>query len=366
GGLLHLGVVNAMNRDVPVFRGKGDTQRVYMIQSVSLGFLLISMAVTFTLLLIFSLTLNDRVFRTQIFILTLLLLIYQFYIYLQTCLQADIQFSKLSNQQLIYGSLLPLITIPLALTYGLSGFIAGQAFVTGLVIIFILRSWTFNLKPIFNRQETIRLIRVGMPIMLVGLLYAFLTTADRLVIAAFLDIKQLGFYTLAIMVLSIVTLIPMVVAQQFYPRMAETWGRTSSTIEVRKLAIRQALMATGITLPVPILIIIVATPFVIQFLPEYQPGILPMKIVAIGPIFLALSGGFANMLNTLDKQKYYLVIQFIALMINVSLNIVFIKLGFGIAGVGTGTCLSYLVYSILLIIVGYRVSTNMDKEIVPG
>ncbi len=353
GGLAHLGVVNAMNRDVPVFRGKGDAERVRLIQSVSVGVLLVSTVVAGVVMVV-SLAFLEPIPRAPLAALIALFVVTQPYLFLQVYLKSDGQFERLSLQQLLLALLFPLSVVPLTIGYGLSGFILGQALVTLLISLFILRTWTFHLRPVFNVQETLRLVRVGLPIMLVGLMYTLLTTADRWVITAFLDLARLGHYSLAIMVLGVLSLVPMVIAQQMYPRMAEAWGRTSDARDVLRWALRQTGMAVAFTAPLILVLYFAAPPLIRAFLPAYAEGVAPVKIILFGPLFLAFSGGFANLLNTLDKQVYYLAVQAAALLVNVGLNVVFVRAGLGISGVALGTTLTYALYGLALVAVSLR------------
>ena len=353
GGLAHLGVINAMNRDVPVFRGKGDAAKVRLIQSVSVGVLLVSTVVAGVVMVV-SLAFLEHIPRAPLAALIALFVVTQPYFFLQVYLKSDGQFERLSFQQLLLALLFPLGVVPLTIGYGLSGFIVGQALVTLLISLFVLRTWTFHLRPVFNVQETLRLIRVGLPIMLVGLMYTLLTTADRWVITALLDVKRLGYYSLAIMVLGVLSLIPLVIAQQMYPRMAEAWGRTNDARDVLRWALRQTGMALAFTAPLILVLYFAAPPLIKTFLPAYAEGVAPVKIILFGPLFLALSGGFANLLNTLDKQVYYLVVQAAALVVNVGLNIMFVREGMGISGVALGTTLTYALYGLALVAVSLR------------
>lgn len=358
GSVVHLGVINAMNRDVPVFKGKGETAKVNLVQAVTLAVLVVTTTVSGIILLIGAVVWRGPLLRGPLVMLALLFAATQVYTFLQMYLKSHGLFTKMSYQQVVFALLLPLSVVPLTLTYRLAGFILGQTVVTVFVSLYILLSSGVNFRLIFDFREALRLMRVGLPIMLVGLLYTLLTTADRWVITAFLDVQQLGYYSLAIMMLGVLSLIPMVIAQQMYPRMAETWGRTNDPQAVLKWALRQAGMATIVTLPILVLLYFSASPLVSHFLPDYRPGITAMKITLIGPLFLALSGGFGNVLNTLSKQSYLLGVQVVAVWVNIGLNIVFIRAGWGIAGVALGTSVTFVVYGSSVAVLGLLLTRN--------
>lgn len=351
-GVIHLGVINAMNREVPVFRGRSDADRVRLIQSVTTGFMLVSTLIAGLALVFVGLAASNLQLRGPLALLALLLTVTQPYIFLQTYLKSDGQFNRMSLQQLVFAGLLPLLAVPLTAAYGLPGFILAQTVATAAVTASMIRAWPFNFTPTFDWAEARRLMKVGLPIMLVGLLYTLLTTADRWVIAAFFETEQLGYYSLAIMVLAVTNLIPLVIAQQMYPRMAEAWGRTGQIQDVLTWAVRQSAMATVLTVPILFLIFFAAPPLVVNFLPAYEAGIPALRVILIGPLFLALSNGFGNMLNTIDKQVYGLIMQVLALLLNIGVSVLFVKAGLGITGVAWGTGLAYLVYGLLLTSVG--------------
>ncbi|MFC1628322.1 oligosaccharide flippase family protein [Gemmatimonadota bacterium] len=354
-GVFHLGLINAMNREVPFYRGMGDGDRVRLVESVTLGVVLVSSVVVGAGVMLGTLLADDAL-RGPLSALAPLLAVSLFSIYLQTSLKSNNRFHRMSYQQLVFAGLLPLLAIPMVRRFGLSGFIGGQAIAIALVAAGMVCIWRFNLKPRIDGKEVVRLMRIGFPILGVGILYALLTTADRLVIFAMLGKTELGYYTLAIMVVGIIGLIPMLVAQQTYPRMAEAWGRTRQVGDVMRWVYRQVVMAVGITIPVIVIVYLAATPFVMRFLPDYAPGIGAMKIIVIGPLFLSLAGGFGNLLNTLNRQNWYLVVQGVALLLNVVLNIMFVRAGLGITGVAIGTTITYALYGTVLAIAGLRIA----------
>jgi len=356
GRLAHLGVINAMNRDVPLFKGKRDFQRVEEIRRASLGFMSLSTIVATAGIAVSALFVKNSMLRSSLQVMALLFLCTQMYVYLQVYLRSDKRFYQMSYQQYVFAAFLPVVTIPLVIVYKLPGFILGQTIailaVSSLIIVKFIH---FNLRPKLDIQESIRLIKVGSPMMAVVLLYSLLTTADRWVIVSFLGVEQLGYYSLAIIVMGFLSLVPMVLAQQIYPRMAETYGQTSSYTDLKKWIISQTIMALGVTVPLLVGVYFIFPLIVERFLPAYMPGITAMKIILIGLLFLPIAGGFGNFLKTVDKQLYYMAVQGTAIAMNIGFNMVFVKMGWGINGVALGTALTYILYSSILALVSKRI-----------
>ena len=184
--------------------------------------------------------------------------------------------------------------------------------------------------------------------MTAGILYAMMMTIDRVIISSLLSFQQLGYYSLSILIMGMLSLVPTVVGQQIYPRMAEAWGKKSKYTELRPWIRQQIFMSITLTLPLVIATFFIM-PFIVKgFLNEYSSGITAMKISLIAPLFLVFSSTFANFLNTIDKQVTLLLFQFIAVCLNIMFNLIFIKLGFGISGVAAGTTMSFILHSFFL------------------
>ena len=356
GTHLHFGTLNGMNRDVPLYRGKGNLQKVEQIRRVTLGVVTCSSLFSSFALFFFAwIFVSEPLVRISLQLMALVLCSRQYYYYLAVYLKSDLRFDLMSYQQFIYAALLPLIALPLVKVYGLYGYIISQAFPIIAASLFIVKSARVNFGVEFDLQETFRLIKVGFPIMVASLLYGLLTTVDRWVILKFLGVEQLGYYSLALMSTGMLGLLPSVVAQQIYPRMAEEYGKTKEYLSLKSLISKQIIMSMAIIIPALAVIYFFFPPFVKMFLSAYLPGIAAMKIALLGLLFFPLLGGYANFLITVNKTIYYMAVQGGAIIVNLVLNVGFVKLGFGLEGVALGTTLTYLVYSVTLALVGWRV-----------
>ena len=188
-----------------------------------------------------------------------------------------------------------------------------------------------------------------------GVLYGLLTTVDRWVVLAYLGVEDLGQYTVAILVFGILSIIPVVISQQMYPRMAYRYGETHNSDDLLPMIAKQSLSAFAVTLPIIGLAYFLIPHFVAYFMPQYSQGVLPSRILLIGLLFLPLAGGMANFLNTIDKQFYYLIIQAVTVIINFILGTLFVRFGLGLTGVAWAGAITYFLYSLLLCITGYLI-----------
>lgn len=356
GSFINFGVLNAMNREVPFYNGRGSFEKSNYISNLSWTFsLFTAMIFCVVSLIVLEFTSLDKDISTPLKLVIMTLFAQQIYNYFQIYFKANIKFNLVNVQRIIFGVFFPLFTIPLTFYFNLYGFIIGQT-VTFLSLIAI----SYKITPIkltlrWNFKDIKRLIKIGLPIMGAGLLYSILITIDRWIIVNYLSIKDLGFYSITIMTISTVSFIPMILAEQYYPRMAYSYGQMNNRKNLKPIILKQSISSFILTMPVVISIYLFAPPLIKIYMPDYIHGIQPLQIAILGMIFLSLAGGPANFLNTIGKQTYYLIIQGIAIIINIIVGILFIKFGFGLNGVALSVAITYAVYGLILSIVVYAI-----------
>jgi O-antigen/teichoic acid export membrane protein len=356
GPSLHLGVLNAMNRDVPLYHGKGEEKKVESVRQTAFGVMLVSSLLAGLCLIVVSHWASfPSLVKSSIRLMGLALLIQHAYIYFQMYLTSAIRFDLMSLQQVVFALLLPAITIPLTIYSGLHGFIIGQVLTTLVISILIARLVSFRPRFRFRSQEIKRMIAVGFPIMAAGLLYEVFSTLDRWAILAYLGAEQLGYYSLAIIVSGVVRVLPRAVAQQIYPRMAKRYGETGNLKALKPLILREFILGTAVTICAVVGVSLLFPPFVRAFLPAYVSGIPAMNIVLWGLLFGAVGSGFGDFFNVVGKQMYYLGVQAVVIPIGFGINVALVKIGLGIEGVAWGTALNNLVYGGFLALIGWRV-----------
>ncbi len=353
GVLVNLGVPNGMNREVPMLKGRGSDDLAHIAANVTLWFVLAtSLLGAIATILVLSFGLVSTISTASLVAMGVLFLTWYVYQYFQMRLRSTIRFRQMTIQQFVFAGLLPLVVLPLTNSLKLTGFISGQAFVAFLAILVICRISSFQIEFQFDWSILRRLMKIGFPIMAAGLLFTLLISIDRWVILRFLGVESLGQYTLAILSVSILSLLPAVISQQLYPRMAFRYGSTGEKRSLLPIVLRQSLASMGVTLPLITVAFLLMPFFVETFMPDYVAGIRAARIVLVGLAFLPLTGGFGNYLNTVGRQVIYLSIISAAIVLNLVLDILFVKKGMGISGVAMGAAITYFIYTLVLITTG--------------
>lgn len=359
--IFHLGITSGMNREIPLLSGRGDHHKIDEIKGVTFGTVLLVCLATSILIFASSFLLTGFVSTSVMRVMALLFTTYVVYNFIEVYLRSSALFIELSKQRFIFSIAFLIIVTPAVSIFKLEGYICSQALVILLTVAFILKRQPLRTKPRLDFTEVRRLVKIGFPIMIGFIIFTFMSTADRWIIATFLNIEQLGYYSLSIITIQGVMMIPVVITQQIFPRMAKTWGQTSDSKDLIKWVRTHSTINLGLLIPMTLLIYFMMPIFVEFYMPEFGPGITAMKISLAVPVFFGLATVFVNMLTIVDRQFQLMLIRVAVLAINIVLNIVFVKNGYGINGVALGTTVSFALYYLSVFFLGKSVLRIMSQ-----
>lgn len=352
----HLGVVNAMTREIPYNEGRGAGAENPEVASTGftaavLSALLIA-AGTMAVSLIGS---HDAATALGLRLVALLLVLEALHQFFDQLLRAYARFRTVALVQIVLGTLLLVGVTGLTIASGFEGFL--WAHVAAFAVVVLVLRMRAPLVPTlrWNRARTVALARIGFPIMMAGFAYGMLTSLDRLMVLGFLGREQLGYYSLAFMAYGTMMLIPRSVSQMVYPRMAREFGRTKDPGALRDLVYRPLRWLAMIMVPVLAVALVAAPYFVRWFLPQYAPGIPALRITIVSVFFLSFMGGFGNFLTTVHRQKLYLSVIVGALVVNLGLNWAVLAAGLGITGVAAATLITQVAFVAALWLIVRRI-----------
>lgn len=351
GSLAHLGVMNGLNRQFALELGRGDAEEAHLLRRTTLGAVLVSSVVVLLIAAVILMSVGASAYLVPMALTLVLLVAHQVNAFVITTFKAGIQFSHVSRFQAVHSVLNPLVTIPMTLWLGLNGYIIGQTLCYGAVALIAYLADRSIFVVRLDLARATKLVRIGFPIMLVGVLYSLFTTVDRWVVVHLMSTEALGHYSIAIMALGAAILLPQVVAQQYYPRMAKLWGANQDLQELKEIARKQGWYALVPTALVVAAAAALGPPLIRQFLPAYAPGIPAFYITMLAPVVNTFGQGYANVLNVTDRQHIYLGVIVMAVVVN-ALSSLALGATLGLAGVAWGTVLGFATFSAGLVILG--------------
>ena len=220
------------------------------------------------------------------------------------------------------------------------------------VLYFVKRP--FKLCLFWDNKLFKSMFLVAFPLYLQDISAIIFESVDRLIIAKFLNFKEVGFYSLSSFIASPVRLLLSSFSLVLFTQLNSQYGfkKDKNVINYHTIIPHQLF---SFSLPVIIGIAVLITPVCVEiFLPKYTEGIGAAQIAIFGIYYYLLAGFCVNGLFVLNKQKVSAIIFFITGIIKVALSICFLGYDLGISGVAVATLISYLLLDIILLIVVYR------------
>lgn len=290
--VLQLGVLNGLNRELPFYLGADDHERAHALAATAQAWaLMVGVFVALGLMLFGSWQLlNGRLdlatgWFTYAFTAFLLFYAQQ---YLQITYRTGGDFARLAVINVVL-SVTSLFLICLIWMFSFYGFCLRAVFV-GLVNLLMLWFWRpIKIKPVWQQENFIHLLKIGAPIFVAGQLYTWWIVIDATLVLKFVGTKGLGLYQLGCMAGQGIEVLPLALAQICYPRMAEEYGRTGSLDAVLKVIRRPiAMMSLGM-IPLVLLAWFALPSLVNALLPKYVDGVPAAQWMFLSAAILSLS-----------------------------------------------------------------------------
>jgi O-antigen/teichoic acid export membrane protein len=196
-----------------------------------------------------------------------------------------------------------------------------------------------------DRKMLRELIAYGAPMLVWGQLWLLFMGIDNLLVAAWINVENLGYYALAVSVTTYVLHMPRSIGVALAPRMAEAFGRTGDVADLRGYAVTAQRLLSYMLVPLFIAAIFFGLPVLIRHaLPEFSPAITVVQVMAAGSFFISLTNMPVKAMITIGSRLPLILLILPCLAVNVGGNYVAIQvLDEGIIGAATATSLSYLV-----------------------
>src|SRR5579884_4207486 len=288
----HLGVLNAVHREIPIARGRGDRALVLRLRDQGLIAAVLPSSMLGAAVLVFALVTwqqSTPEVRIGLVGLVVLVVVQQLHGYLQVLLRADNRFHLLAVNQVVLCTAVA-VQVGLVFLLGFSGQVFGAIAVqaTGCAAILLLAGYRlrFALEPKLYAQ----LVRMGFPIAIMVFADGLLSGMDRLVILTFLGTTELGYFRLAVLANGLILFLPNIIGQMIYPRLGEAYGASGRLSAMRSVFERPThLLALVLPLLVGNLFLILRG--VVEFaLPDFRPGVGAARAVIEGLYGFAVLG----------------------------------------------------------------------------
>lgn len=340
-----LGSLSAINRQIPYYRGREEISNERLAETSVFGVNFIYVLCAGILLIGVSFCLKsaqwDQKYIDFVFFLGLIIITNKIKYLYTTKLKYDNKFYLLSLAEMLYGFSAAALCISLTYYYSFRGLLSGLLAADLIFIGFVL----FKIREVPSLRISFpllwELIKIGFPIMVVGLLLTLMRSADRIVILAMLSEEALGYFSVATIATGIIVMVPSAIRQITLPPMMEKLGRTNDIFRIKNYLIDPTVLIACF-LPFLLAVIFFSIHLPVQyFLTKYYPSITVVKILTLGSYFAALTMMPLSLCYALNKQMRLVYLIVPAVVFNFILNYSFVRMGWGINGVAVGSSISY-------------------------
>lgn len=367
GNFLDLGLVYALAKEVPFYRGKGQTQEINVIRStVFASITLISTIIGIVILISYSICFgkSSNNLYLVISLLSLVLILQQVKNYFLSYFVAEKNFRAVSLLIICLAFLNAILTVSLVIKFHLFGLPLGLGFGYSLVLLYIFYKYRPTFKFYIDIKKLFTLFKIGFPIMLIAINYTIFFTIDRVLIFKYLGKENLGYYGIASALNGLLILFPASLGVMIFPRLSEKFGAEGEAKNLKE-SIYMPTIILSYFMPILLGIIYLLLPTAVKiFIPQYLPGVNAGKIALIGIMFFSISVFAQKFLIAINRQVHLLFIVLSALVFKMVLIYIFINRQMGINGAAIAANIVYFVYSIsVMIFTFYYCKSNLLESI---
>jgi O-antigen/teichoic acid export membrane protein len=360
----HLGILNAVNRQLPYYVGKGDVDKTDAIRRSARTNILLLSGLGALLIVLFVMFMHTKFENKIIYgviafgLATIISLNVEYYL----CLfRAYHQFDRVALISLV-NSVLTFFGLFFVYWLHYEG-LCLRVIVVSLISLFIcykMNKWQLSYS--FDLTATKELLTIGFPIAVISYLFVFFDSIQKIAILNLLGSTFLGYYGIALGLSSIIAIIPGTIGYVLYPKMCERYGRTNNPKDLLDLTIKASAISFVFVLVIVTGLFFTIRPIVNGFFPQYAQGIEATKIALFQGLPMALGIGPYFFMQAIMKQKQYVIVFIIASGLNYLVSYYLVSQGWGLKSAAWGGVIGYMVYMVCSWILVYMTINNKKDD----
>lgn len=251
----------------------------------------------------------------------------------------------------IFGATTGLVGLAAVATRDIVATIAVLVALEGIVLAFFLGFiWKKGIGPAKPDFRSITpLLKFGLPLMMANLGYWVIQSSDRYLIKYFLDISQVGLYSVGYSLAFILIFFWNALRGVLLPDLSALFDQ-GKTGEFELRFSRVLKYGVALSLPGVIGLSVLAKPIIKTFSsPEFLSAVDVLTVIAIGVFFFGMFLLFTTLLSVLKKANLISAIWIFMAILNIGLNLWWIP-RFGIIGAAYSTSLVFLLGALIIVL----------------
>ncbi|MBF0457451.1 MAG: oligosaccharide flippase family protein [Nitrospirae bacterium] len=340
----HLGTKTAMFYLLPYHKSRNETDIANAIKSaVFYGFLSLSILIAAGIWVYAFLGNLNRVEQAGLISAGVMIIVNSLFDFQFTEISADKKFKLISAVNYKRSVLALVLNAVLIYYLSIYGIYLATILSVLIMVIYLHMVSPIKLPEPFDKSIFLNLVKKGLPILIYNVSNDLISTIDRVIIAYFLGIKELGYYSITGMVFNFLIQIPSDAREVVE---VDLMGNTSTNTREQTLDDYFFKPLTYTSHFMPFLLgpsFFLIAPFIYLALPKYIKGIVPSQILIIGTFFFALSYIPRGVIVAHNKQFIASIIICLLLGFNIVAATSVILMGYGTIGVACGNVVSFFI-----------------------
>ena len=191
-----------------------------------------------------------------------------------------------------------------------------------------------------------RYLRTGLPLAAIALVDQSLLSIGQLLIMGLLTLRDLGLYNVAFVLAEALRTLGTAAATVLGPRLLREHARAGGRLEAIRRHTLQPVLVYARALPLPIALLWIGGGFALgRYYPAYAEAVRPMQVLLVASGFLVVLGGVTTFLFAIDKHARNLLFLAPALVLNVAIDLVLLRFGWGLMAIAVGSLVAYFCYA---------------------
>jgi O-antigen/teichoic acid export membrane protein len=207
-----------------------------------------------------------------------------------------------------------------------------------------------------NWDIFLRLIKIGLPVSMLPIVFTLFQTIDRWIVAAHVQKETLGYYSLGAILGSFLYMIPNTLAFVLWSRQTKHFGAENVDFKTKESLFYLPLFFSGYGMALMAGVMMLIMPFVIHYIfSAYISGTIAAIILSIGNCLLFAVPLSSNVLVSVGRQKAIFGLLAVATLMEAVIVYALVQTQWGINGAAIAVLASDMFYSILLTFLTVRV-----------
>lgn len=365
-GYTDIGLINAMDRQVPLYRGAKNGRDEKATENNVFTFILASSIVIALAIFIYSFVSKNILFSdflSTLRVFAIFLILYRLSTFFSIFLRTHREFKLMSQLNVLRGAVTLVFILFMAKKYHIKGVFGAE--IAGLIIFIFMcmKNYSHPFSFAFDMKRIRQLISTGFPLLLISLAAVTIRNLDRFMVLTFLkEPLLLGYYSAGLLFSNTIAQIPDSISVILFPRLLEEFGESSDIPRLKKY-VKDPTIIIAYLMAIIIAVVITVSPLFLKYvLPQYMPGLVPLRIVCAGAFFISLINMSGHFLIAINKQYQFLGIGGVSIILGIVLSFAFTKSGYGLAGIASAMALVYFIYNTVVIAYACRFFNNGNKD----